>query len=82
MKTVALKMHTSFSQIDNCPLFCLDLLDTDGRVVAYTKWQRHEQDNVTLAMRELLQAGTPTGPAWHNTPELDREFVNGQRHFG
>jgi hypothetical protein len=82
MKTFTIKMHAEFSQIDKCPLFCFDILDEDGRVVKYTKWQRHEQDNVTLALRELLDSGTPTGPAWHNTPETDREFVSGQRHFG
>lgn len=82
MKHVTIKMHTTFSAIDNCPLFCLDLLDASGRTIAYTKWQRHEQDNVTLALREVLNGETPTGPAWHDTAASDREFINGQRHLG
>lgn len=66
MKTVNIKLHTAFSSIDQCPLFCLDLLDDSGRAVKFTKWQRHEQDNVTLALRELLESRDVTGPAWHD----------------
>lgn len=73
MKSVTINMHTTFSNIDRCPLFCLDLLDAAGRVERYTKWARHEQDNVTLALRELLQGETPTGPEWHTTSVVDEQ---------
>ena len=79
VKSVTIKMHTTFSAIDGCQLFCLDLLGTDGKVVAHTKWQRHEQDNVTLALRELLSSRDVAGPAWHATVSTDREFVSGER---
>lgn len=81
MHTFQIKVHTTFSAVDRCTLFCLDLLDTSGRVVKYTKWERHEQDNITLALRALLEDGNVTGPMWHDTSSVDANFVNGQRHF-
>jgi hypothetical protein len=65
-KTTNVKIHTAFSSIDRCPLFCLDLLDDSGRVIKFTKWARHEQDNVTLALREILESRDVMGPAWHD----------------
>lgn len=82
VKSVTIKMHTTFSAIDGSQLFCLDLLDAYGKTVAYTKWARNEQDNVTLALRGLLASRDVTGPAWHTTPSTDREFVGGDRSFG
>jgi hypothetical protein len=82
MRTFQIKMHTTYSLIDRAVLFCLDLLDAEGRVAKYTKWARHEQDNVTLALRDLLETGDVMGPMWHATSATDANFVNGQRNFG